>query len=136
MKFALKFSIIYSLLLAVSSQLGGSTYYYEYRRNSGNLRPIAFPTTTQRYQNNIFLNNKESGGNFDQNDGTTFSNSLPSCQSFSAIRGSGFESTWGELSIPAYDVSTSIIRVVLSIAARLPTVREFDLLSNHLKKRV
>lgn len=119
MKFAFNFSIIASFFVIVVAQL---FEVYELSSN-GNLRPVAnTPSSTQRYSNNMFLNNQ--GGNRNDQvkyDGVMIVMEISDCSSFWTIQ-NDYNGAWGQLAIPPSDSTKAILRVVLSVAARLPSV--------------
>lgn len=105
------------LFITICAQNDPIFEFYEY--SDGRLRAINYPaTTTQRYQNNVFLNDQIEKMN--ENSATM---ALPSCEAYSSIKRDLYGGVWGQLAIPhPMDKSMSILRVVLSIAARLPSV--------------
>lgn len=121
MRFAFKLSIICSLLVLVVAQLDSVFEFYELSPN-GNLRPIANPSTTPRYQNNFFINNQREDQNDLKYDGIMIVMEQSSCDSFWSIKNDYMTGTYGQLALPSTDNSKAILRVVLSIAVRLPSV--------------
>lgn len=123
MKFAFNLSIICWFFIIVVAQLGN--VYEIYELSNGNLRPVAnTPATTPRYSNNMFLNNIRGGNRNDQvkYDGVMIVMEILDCSSFWTIQNDYSTGLWGQLAIPSTDNSKAILRVVLSVASRLPSV--------------
>lgn len=118
MKFAFNLSISCSFFVIVIAQLGN--VYEIYELSNGNLRPLANPpTTTQRYSNNLFLNNRDDPIRYD---GVMLVMEISDCNEFWTLQNDYMTGTWGRLAIPSTDNSKAILRVVLSVASRLPSV--------------
>lgn len=128
MKFSFKLLTFWSLLVIVTAQFGSVFEFYELTPN-GNLKPIPDPTmqvTTQRYQNNLFLNMRDQNSqnkNDMKFDGMMVIVELNNCDSYWKIQNDFISGSYGVLSIPPTDTSKSVLRVVLSLASRLPSVR-------------
>ena len=122
MKFAFNLSISCSFFVIVIAQL--SNVYEIYELSNGNLRPVANPpTTTQRYTNNLFLNNRDGNRNDPVNyDGVMLIMEISDCNKFWTLQNDYMTGTWGRLAIPSPDKTKAILRVVLSVASRLPSV--------------
>lgn len=112
----LTFLIISNFLVFVNAQFGDSGFEILEFLN-GQLRPSASQSvgTTPRYTNNLFLNNRDDPpSNFGGN----------GCNSYWFYQNDN-QGTYGQLRIPTTDEITQIkLRVQLSVAARLPSVRK------------
>jgi hypothetical protein len=77
-------------------------------------------TTTLKYQENVFLNQKDK----DTSVGSVATSNLQGCDSYWTIK-NDINEAYGQLTIPVNDRGAEInIRTVLSIDARLPSVRK------------
>lgn len=133
MKFTFRFLTFFTFLFIVCAQRGGSTFeFYEY--SNGFLRPITNPllsplissppVTTSKYSNNIFLNRLDETINKNNADDPISPTDQQECDSYWAIK-NDLNGAYGELMLPVLDERTQIkLRAVLSVGARLPSVRE------------
>lgn len=117
MKLALRFLSSYTLIVFVSAQLGGNIFeIFEY--TNGGIRPLSsqYVATTPRYQENIFFNRQDNNLNNER------STDLQGCDSYWTIQ-NDFNGAYGQLMIPTKERTEIKLRAVLSVGARLPSVR-------------
>lgn len=83
------------------------------------------PTNHQQYQNNPFLSFINSGNQNNQNSqnqpNTVNVSPKSSCESYWSYQ-NNFNENWGQIVIPEPNYKKSVIRITLSLAARLITV--------------
>ena len=77
------------------------------------------PSNHQQYQNNPFLSFVNSGNRNSQNQqNTNYISPTSSCESYWSYQ-NNFNENWGQIVIPEPNYKKSVIRITLSLAARL-----------------
>ena len=105
---------------------------YEYDPMDGSIKLVMRnqvpTTTTAKYQNNVFLSmsNRQSVDN--NNHQQTVTTQISSCNDLWSIQ-NDHTGAWGLLAVPIIDFRQINLRVVLSVASRLPSVSVSDQLS-------
>lgn len=112
MKFLLKLSKICSLLLLVNAQFDSFEIFDLIPSSNNNKRPLISTT----FYN---TNDRQSNSNFNANN--RFDGTGTNCDSLWSIQ-NDYTGPWGQLAVPSTDQSKAVLRVVLSVAARLPSV--------------
>lgn len=118
MKFTLRVLTFAAVLVLASAQLGENSFEF-FDFTNEHIRPNSnkLSATTPRYEDNFFLSNRQENQGRNQFDG------VQACNSYWAIYNDGQEAQ-GQLRVPTGAERNQIqLRVVLSVAARLPSVR-------------
>ena len=123
MKFAFKIVIICAGLSSAFAQfwnLFPSSYPNSYPSSYPNSYPESYPNSRPNSYQNSYPN-RNSENSITQESSQPTSLSLNSCESYWTLQNDG-NGVWGQLSITSPNREQAIIKVILTLAAALPTV--------------